>query len=141
MANEATVISSLQIRKGNVDYQSRPTSYQADVASGKGPSPGALTVPTGGRVIDLSELATLGLCKIANIDETTTLRWGLYDLSTNTYMPVGKMLPGEFTVLRLDLDIEGEYSGTGTGTIGIGNRLFLRGDGASCEVLVEAFEA
>ena len=69
MADEARINCSLYIKKNNLLYQSQPTSFQADVTGTKGPVPGAITIPVGGKVIDLGELVTPGLYKIVNLDE------------------------------------------------------------------------
>lgn len=138
MANEARINSSLQIKTGNLDYQSRPTAFQATVTGAKGPTPGAIAVSTAGTDVDLSELSTPGLCFITNIDSTNYVTYGIWDGAT--FYPLGELLPGECYVLRLSRSLTQEY-GTGTGTTGTNiNRLRLKANGATANIRVEAFE-
>lgn len=141
MADEATIRSSLLVRCDTLNYQSYPTSFQADVAGEKGPTPGAITVTTEGTSVDLSELTTPGLCRIMNLDATNYATYGIWDPENDTFFPLGELLPGETYVLRLSRDLQEEF-GTGTGTTGADtNRLRFKADTASVVVLVEAFEA
>jgi|SRR3990172_8925374 len=140
MADEGYVLASLRINAGNLSYQSQPQGFSADVAGAKGPVPGAITVATTGTNVDLSELTTPGLCRIANLDETNFVSYGANDPDTDTFYPIGELLPGESYVLRLSRNLSAEY-GTGTGTIGPDtNTLHFRADTAAVVVLVEAFE-
>jgi len=143
MSDEATIRSSLLVKQGETDYQSRPTTFNADVAEGSGPTPGAITVSTAGTDVDLSELATPGLCRMQNLDETNYVTFGIFDPETVKFYPLGELLPGESYVLRLAHDIEEEYgTGAGTGTTGADtNRLRIKAHAAACVVLVEAFGA
>ena len=101
MANEATVTANLKIQKGKLTYQSQPTSYQADVSTANGPSPGAVTVvATGtGTTINLSQLATPSLAVIANLDSTNFVSIGLKIGAT--FYPFLELKPGESQVVRL----------------------------------------
>lgn len=137
MANEATVNAGLQIKLGNGFYQSMPSSFRADVSAFIGPTPGAITVPTTGANVNLSALTSPGLCRIQNIDGTNYVRYGIHDGAL--FHPLGRILPGESYVLRLDHSLGEEESDTGTGTSGPVNSLYLKAVGASCVVLVEAF--
>lgn len=141
MANEATIRNSLQIVKGELNYQSKPTSFLADVsmASGvKGPTPGNILAALAGTDVDLSALGTPGLCRIQNLDATNYVTYGIWN-GVDLY-PLGELLAGEVTIFRLARDIEEEY-GTGTGTTGTAiNKLRFRANTAACNVLVEAFE-
>lgn len=140
MANEVQIRSSLQVNKDAIEYQSRPTAFAADMAGTKGPTPGALTVSTGGTDVDLTGLTTPGFCRMQNQDTTNFVTYGIWDPEGNKFFPLGEMLAGEVFVLRLARDIEAEY-GTGTGTTGANtNRLRLKANTAACVVLVEAFE-
>lgn len=143
MANEARINSSLQIRKGKIDYQSRPTTFNADVTGQKGPVPGAITVDVGpGTDLDLSQLSTPGLCRVQNQSEVNFVELGLYDPETLAFYPMMEFLPGESYVIRLSRNLAEEYGSTGTGTGYPGtNRLRLRADTSPCDVLIEAFEA
>lgn len=140
MSNEVTVRVSLQIRKGELDYRSYPTQFQADASVGEGPTPGLVLATTAGVSVDLTELSTPGFCWMQNLDATNYVTYGIWDPENSTFFPIGELLPGEFVMLRLARDIEEEY-GTGTGTTGANtNRLRLKADTASCHVRVEAFE-
>jgi hypothetical protein len=146
MANEATVRVSLQIRKTSgsltvLEWLNRPGAFQADVTGTKGPTPGALTIPVGGKVISLEELGTPGLCHLRNCDATNYVEWGVYDVDQDRFYPVGELLPGEGYVLRLSRNIQEEYEGTGTGTSGPTSRLFMKANTADVVVVVSAFEA
>lgn len=145
MAGEAQIRSSLQILKKTgaitqINYQSRPTSFKANVAGTKGPSPGAVTVTVAGTDIDFSELTDPGLCHLHNQDAVNFVEYGVWDPEGNTFYPLGELLPGEAFPLRLSRNLQQEF-GTGTGTSGADtNRLRLKADTASVSVLVEAFE-
>ena len=140
MANEASVRASLQVKVGNIDYASKPTQFNADVAGEKGPVPGALTVTTAGTNVDFSELTSPGLCRIQNQDDTNFVEYGIWDPESATFFPLGEALPGESFVLRLSRYLSEEF-GTGVGTSGPStNSLCFKADTASVVVLVEAFE-
>lgn len=145
MASEAQIRASLQILKTSgaltlLNYGSKPTAFTADVTGTKGPVPGAVTVDLDGTNINFSELTTPGLCVIKNQDATNFLHYGVWDPETNTFYPLGELLPGEHTVLRLSRLLSGEL-GTGAGTTGPNtNSLHLRADTANVNASVEAFE-
>lgn len=141
MADEAQVRSSLQIKKGAIDYSSKPTVFNADVTGTDGPTPGAITATVEGTDVDLSQLTTPALCRIQNLDATNFVTVGVWDPENNTFFPVDEILAGETYVRRLSRDLQEEFQ-TGTGTIGADtNRLRIKADTASVNVLVEAFEA
>jgi hypothetical protein len=144
MADEAQIRASLQIKgSGNLDYQSAPTAFTADVAGNKGPVPGAISataagVGAGGTDVDFSELTQPGLCRIQNLDTTNFITFGIWD--GTQFFPLGEVLAGESFVFRLSRDLSEEF-GTGTGTTGTAaNSLRIKADTAACNVLVEAFE-
>lgn len=137
MSNEAQISSSLRILKGNLQYQSIPTSFRADVTGTKGPTPGSIAVSTAGTDVDLSELSTPGLCRLRNLDSANYVTWGIYDGAY--FFPLGEILAGESYVIRLSRVLGSESPGT-AGT-GAGNRLRVMADTADCVVAVEAFEA
>lgn len=145
MADEARVTSSLYIRKGTdpvqLEYQSRPSAFTADVAGTKGPVPGAIEVTLAGVDVDLSELTTPGLCRIANQDDANTFEYGVWDPEGNTFFPLGEVGPGESYVIKLSRLLQWEL-GTGIGTSGPEtNRLRLKSfTDVSINALVEAFE-
>jgi len=142
MANEATINSYLQIKKGNLDYSSRPTSFKATVTTEAGPSPGQVTVTQAGVNIDLTEITVPGgFCRIQNIDSVTSstnyLEVGIWDGSS--FYPLMELLQGESYVFRLARNL-GEEFGVGTGTTGAGiNTLRLKAFSASMSAVVEAF--
>lgn len=136
MSNEARVTGSLRIRKGNTDYQSRPTAFAADVAGTKGPSPGTITITTTGTDINLSQVGLPGLCYIQNLDETNYVVVGVYD--GTSFFPLLELLPGEGYPLRLYRYIGTEFIGTGTPADV--NTLRIKAFVAPCLVKVECFE-
>lgn len=147
MADEATVMSHLSIQKRDattgrvtLEFQSRPGAFTADVTGSKGPTPGALTIPVGGKVVSLEELATPGLCFVSNNDATNYVELGIYDPQTDIFYPLLEWLPGEGYAVRLSRKLLEEYSSTGTGTTGPTNRMFMKADGADVNVFVGAFE-
>ncbi len=143
MAGEAIVTSSLAINKGNLSYQSLPTSFTADVSGTDGPTPGAITVTLAGIDVDLSELTTFGFCRIHNMDSTNFIDVGIIDPETEKFYPIMRLLAGEGYVLRLSPDLQEEFgTGAGTGTTGANtNRLHAKADTAACNVIFDAFEA
>jgi len=111
------------------------------VAGDGGPTPGQITCTTTGTNVDLSVLATPGLCRIQNLDGTNFVTVGIWDPETEVFYPLLELLAGESYALRLSRDLAWEFA-TGTGTIGPEtNTLRIKADTASCDVLVEAFEA
>lgn len=140
MANEATIRTSLIIKSGELDYGSKPTAFNADVAGSKGPSPGAITVATTGTDVDLSELSSPSLCRLMNLDGTNYVTVGVWDPENSLFFPSLELLPGETYIVRLSRFLQWEF-GTGTGTSGSEtNTLRMYADTAACDVLVEAFE-
>lgn len=139
MSDEARLTVSLQITSGNLEYQSRPTAFQADVAGAKGPTPGAITASTSGTNVDLSQLTQPGLCRIMNLDETNRVEVGVHD--GLLFHPLLELLPGESYVVRLSRNVGEEEDMPGTGTTGDVNALCVRANTAACVVLVEAFES
>jgi len=148
MSGEATLQISLQIDKddatGNVKYRSYPTQFNADVDGAMGPVTGAFAVSIYGTDVDLSEVTVPGLCRITNQDPTNFVAYGIRDPETDKFYPLGELLPGEFYVLRLSRELGWEFAGSGTGTGTTGaftNTMCFVADTASCNVLVEVFEA
>lgn len=140
MADEATLRNSLQIRVGNVSYNSQPSGFTADVTGSKGPCPGAFAVSTDGTDVDLSELSSPGLCRLMNLDATNYVEWGIWEPLISHFYALGRILPGESYVIRLSPNVGQEY-GTGTGTEGAVNTFRFKANTAACNVLVEAFES
>lgn len=143
MANEARITNSLNIVVGNLNYQSRPTSFTADVSVGKGPTPGLISASLTGTDVDLSLLDRPGLCWIQNLDTTNRVEVGVYEPSTGTYYPLLELLAAECYPLRLSRNLREQFAGTvtGTGTDTTNNTLRIKAYGAACSVRVEAFES
>ena len=148
MGDQAQLNISLQISKddatGIVNYRAYPTQFTADVDGAMGPTPGAFQASVFGTAVDLSELTSPGFCRISNLDPTNFVTWGIRDPDTDLFYPCGKILSGEFYVIRLSESLGQVWSGsgTGTGTAGSSNKTFtFYADTAACNVLVEAFEA
>jgi hypothetical protein len=139
MADEASVRSSLNVNKGNVQYRSYPTDFTADMTGSKGPTPGSITVTGEGTDVDLSELTTPGFCRVINQGDTYTVMLGVWN--GTSFMPAKDLLPGEHYVIRLSQFLGEEFgTATSTATTGTGNTLRLKCIGGSCNVLVEVFE-
>ena len=141
MGNEVQVRSSLQVNADGIVYQSQPTAFAATMVGRKGPTPGALTIPVGGKVIPLTELRTPGFCRVQNQDTTNYVELGLYNPGLGLFFPFMELQPGESFVFRFSRNMLEEYVGTGTGTTGPDNRLFAKANGAAVVMLIEAFEA
>lgn len=146
MADEATVRSALIILKtsGNlrlIDYPAANSEFRVTVTGTKGPTPGALTIPVGGKVIVLDELVTPGLCRIVNRDEDNFVTFGMWDQSASRFYPMFEVGPGEAYVFKFSRDVREEYTNTGTGTTGLAAKFFAKANTAACSVSVEAFEA
>lgn len=142
MSNEARIQSSLQIKVDNVDYQSRPTAFQADVSVGRGPTPGTVLVDSStATAISLSVLTTPGLCKIHNLSETGYVVVGIHD--GTSFFPCMEFLAGECFVFRLPRHLGDEFVGSGTPSdVNTLRALSFGGDqdGGDSYVCVEAFE-
>lgn len=140
MAQEARLQLSLQIKSGNLTYQSQPTVFTADMTGSKGPCPGAITVSPAGTDVDFGQLATPALCRIMNLDATNFVSVGIWDPIAVRFHPLAEILHGESYILRLSRHLHQEY-GTGTGTgLSTTTRLRIRADRTNCNVVVEAFE-
>lgn len=138
MANEATITSSLQVRKADptdgtkilIDYQGRPSQFRADVAGTFGPYSPVVAAALAGTLVDLSSVGTPGLCRIANQGSNGAdsagdasldnwLEFGVRDSTTGRFSPLGKVYPGESFVFRLSQNFGREYAGVaGTGSVG-----------------------
>ena len=142
MANEATIRGSLAIRAGQTDYQSRPSSFNANVTTPVlGPTPGLVVATAFGVAVNLSLLTTPGLCRIQNLDASNAVELGAYDPDTNEFYPILELLAGESYPLRLSRFLGSEFGTgtTGTTASGSGVQLMLRGLGGTVDCLVEAF--
>jgi hypothetical protein len=140
MANEATFRTSLQITKGNLNYQSQPTAFSGNVSASRGPVPGFLVIPTTGLDISFTGLTTPAYCWMQNLDTTNFVTYGIYDPDTAEFYPLGEILPGEFYTLRISRQLGLEY-GTGAGSTGSGTTLRFKADTASVNVRIDCFDS
>lgn len=139
MANEATVLASVRIIRGNLRYQNQPTSFQVDVDTTVGPSPGAIAVPTDGVDVYFDQISEPGICVIRNLDQDNYVEVGIKDPQTDTFYPMIEVGPGETWPMKLSRNLGEQYAGSGTGTTAPENYLRLKANGASCIVIVDAF--
>ncbi len=138
--NEATIIASLQIRTGNIDYRSNPSSFQANVVGQYGPTPGAVLVGVLDTTINLSALSTPGLGIIHNLDLVNYIDYGILDTVANVFHPIHRILPGEIFPVRFSPEMFQGLVGTSTSETGA-DVLCMRANVAPCWVSVEVFEA
>lgn len=143
MSDEATIRVSVQIRNTTTgfQYQSGPTSFSANVASCRGPSPGILSVPAApspATVVDLSKLTQAGITTIQNLSTLYKIQVGLSD-GTN-FRPMDDVLPGEIWPRRLSSSL-GKDENSGTGSTSPPERLALRAVGGTCDIIVNAFDS
>lgn len=141
MAGEATLRVSLQIVKGNVQYQSPQTGFQADVSGSKGPCVGTVTVPTSGLDIDLSELTIPGWAYVQNQDSVNFVQIGIREPATSRFFPLLILKPGQGYPIQLSPYVGQQYDNTGTGTSAAINKLHVKADTSPCNVLFQIFEA
>jgi hypothetical protein len=128
MSDEATIHCSLQITKDSLEYRSYPSAFQADVATAKGPSPGAFTASyTGtGTQVSFTNLSTPALAIVRNLDDTNYVELGV--VVSGTFYSLLEIQAGEFYPYRFGRNM--------TKTI-----IYIRANTADCDVSVEAFEA
>ena len=142
MANEATIRANLTIRKSNLRYESKPLDFRATVTVGKGPSPGAILATRAGTLVDLSELALPGLCRIMNLDTVNDIVVGIGD--GVEFYPLMDVKAGETYIIRLSkwLGRSINIGSAGTGSFDVtAYRLVVKAEYANCECLVEAFDS
>ncbi len=159
MANEARIQAGLQIRGPlSQQYQSAPAIFTADVHLAGGPTPGEFLASKSGTDVNLSALTQPGWCWLFNLgvdasgndlagtagDEfnwTNYVEYGLKDHTTGNFYPLGELLPGEATVVRLSRFI-GLEIGTGAGTTPGADavKMQVKSIGTASKVIVNAFE-
>ncbi len=144
MANEITYRCSLQIRKGNLNYQSQPQGFQRNmVGTSRGGTPGLIEASPAGTKVDLSLLTLPGAYTIQNLDTINTVHFGVYDPVTKVFYPLNEIGPGEIYPGRFSKFLS-ETLGTGSGT---GDTTadecytMVKAENAECDVIVNAFEA
>jgi hypothetical protein len=140
MANEVQIRNSLRIKIGNIEYQSNPTAFNADMFGENGPSPGSMNIPTDGRDIYFEELVTPGWCFMQNLDDDNYVEYGIKDPQTGVFYPLGELGPAETTVFQFSRNLQEQYTGSGTGTTGPENYFHIKANVAACKVLIQAFE-
>lgn len=140
MSSEATVVVGLRINKDNLNYDSSSQGFSADILRGFGPTPGCIQVSTDGTDIDLDQLDTPGLCYLCNLDTVNFVEYGIWEPATSRFYPLGELLPGEQSILRLSRNIRQEYEGTGTGTSAPTNTFRFKANTTSCSVRIEVFD-
>lgn len=156
MADEIRVSVGLTINKDNLQFRwPFPGAFLDDLETGKGPSPGYLDIPTTGRDIYFTELTNPSWCIFANLesDGGNYFEYGIYDVQTRIFFPLGEVNPGHSTVLKLSRNLMEEYSQSGTGTTEPQNYLRVRagtptggipggtqGSGGTVKGFVGAFE-
>lgn len=142
MANEATVRTGLQMNlnaSASQKYNSQST-FQVNATTPNGPTPGLLTVTTTGRTVTLSELTQPGLYKITNLDPTNYVEFGPY-VSGLGFVFWNKIPPGHSYIGYFSENLGEVDEGVGTGTTARVPTIHLRAHVATCEVLLEVFEA
>lgn len=142
MSDEYRLNLGLFLKAGNLTYQSNPTAFSYDQeGTPKGPVPGAITIDTFGVDVDLSELDNPGTILMQNLDDTNYVEWGIYEDANGLFLPIGELLPaGPPAFFNFSRNAFVDYAGTGTGTTGPLNSLRLKANGASCIVVISAFE-
>lgn len=144
MANEGRISATLAIRKLSADGSKvlmdfrRTASFAVTVSGTKGPVPGSFSVGIGGKIVNLEELGTPGLCWLTNMDATNYVTLGIWDPGIDVYYPMLEIGPGESYPVKLYRHIQEEFTQTGTGTTGPGNYLFAKAVGGTVVINVEA---
>lgn len=124
MANEITVNTSIAITNGSyVLPKMGAANVQATQAVPGGGGPGTISVSTGGVNPSITNLTDQGWVYLKNLDDTNFVDFGAY--VTATFHPIGRLLPGETALFRLNPDAV----------------LRLQADTAACKVQVNIFEA
>lgn len=143
MSGEVRSTIQVNIRKGNLNYQSFPASWQGniDATNPSGPAPGAIQVTTAGVSVVFNELVLPSYCILQNLDLTNFVSYGL-DYGGD-FLPLGEVLPGELYVIRLSRLLGTLISDviTGTGAAASGATFFLKAEISPVNVFVGAFEA
>jgi len=119
MANEITVTFSMRVVNGSMTEVIQPGSVSITQAAVGGPTPGYVTVGTSEESNSFSELSTLGLLYMQNLDTTNYVEWGY---STGVYG--GRLNPGEPNFIRLNP----------------GATLFMKANTAACKCTVKGFQ-
>lgn len=142
MANEVTIRASLQVKSGFLNFQSPNTGTTDSVAIAKGPCVSTITVETGGTLIDFSELTSPGWCFIQNLDQITTVDYGIYDTINETFFPIHELPPGMGLPVKFSFYLGESYDlvGTGTGTSALIHRVMFKARTNDAFVLIQCFD-
>lgn len=128
MSNELTVTAAIKVSNGNLSYSSLPTQCQANQSVANGPSPGAVSVATGGTDIGLSQLTTPAWARVINLDLTNFVTIGIY--KSAVFYPLIEILPGQLAVFRLSRS-----------ALGGGATVRAVADTAAVKILFDCFDA
>lgn len=122
MADEITVSASLRVSNGNFSFRKDTGFSQFDQAAAGGGNPGTVNIGTSDEAISLGDITTPGWAFIQNLDGTNYVDIG--PDSTGAIVPIIRLEPGEFALLRL------------TPTVS------LRGQAntAACDVMIQVME-
>lgn len=96
MANEISLTSGVQVRKGSLISDVVPFVKQITMNGSGGPTPGTVSIGTSEYSTSFPELTTEGILWMRNLDDTNYIEWGF---STGVYG--GKMKPGEPAEFRM----------------------------------------
>lgn len=110
--------SSLQVTSGNLQFRSNPTAYNYPINTvnpANGNVPGGVSVPLAGCSVNFFPLVMPGRVWMQNLDPTNVVEWGVYDVTSGTYTPIGVLLPGLFDDFNLSPNF-GKQDSPGTGT-------------------------
>ncbi len=138
MSSEISFSYTLRMSDLNKNYQQTRTEDREGTK--KGPVPGAITVPTAGINIDLSQLTTPGWAVFINEDATNYVEWGIKEPATGFFYPIGEIGPGKEQPIFFSRNLLQEYTNTGTGTSAPTNYLHFKANTDSCNVSIEAYE-
>ena len=118
MANEITIAARVQCVNGNVIERDDDSSYTVNQASQSAATPGFVTIGTTEESETFSELATLGWCKLKNIDATNYVQVGF---SAGVYGI--RVEAGESCVFRLEPGVT----------------MYLKANTAACKMLIRCY--
>jgi hypothetical protein len=100
MPNEITLTQTLLLKNGTLTWDPKLTTQNIDQAV-PGVSDQTQTIPTSATAINVStEIATLGVALIKNLDETNYIQIGL--VVSATFYPFARIKPTEAYPLRLE---------------------------------------
>jgi hypothetical protein len=127
-----------------LQYNSLPAQFQADMSGKGGPCPGMVLASTSHTEPDFSQITnnkgTPGLVRIINLDQVNIVYWGLYDSTIARFWPIGELWPGEGYIWRFSSLLGEGLDPAGTGTSGTDVLKFsLKADISACQCIVDCF--